>query len=78
MAEKLESLERRYQDKQVLQHNTPKLTRLLESHNIEAHLTIFERTMQAHEVDVSISFAPQLTGKAQQAYAALSEDHTRH
>ena len=57
-----------------------KLTRLTENDNIEAYLTTFERIMEAHEVSVerwSFKLAPQLTGKAQQAYAALQPDETK-
>lgn len=52
-----------------------KLTRLAESDDIEAYLTTFERMMEAFEVDRArwpFKLAPQLTGKAQQAYAAMS------
>ena len=51
-----------------------KLTRLTEEDDIEAYLTSFERIMTAHEVSRErwpFKLAPQLTGKAQQAYAAL-------
>ena len=43
-------------------------------------MTTFERMMQAFEVDRArwpYKLAPQLTGKAQQAYAALSIDEAR-
>ena len=52
----------------------PKLVRLTESDDIEIYLTTFERTMQVYEVDPArwaFKLAPQLTGRAQQAYAAL-------
>ena len=42
--------------------------------NIEAYLTTFERLMTAHYVDTArwaYMLAPQLTGKAQQAFAAM-------
>ena len=54
-----------------------KLTRLAENDDIEAYLTTFERIMVAHEVKKerwSFKLAPQLTGKAQQAYAALAPE----
>ena len=54
-----------------------KLTRLSESDDIEAYLTTFERMMRAYEVNEErwpFKLAPQLTGKAQQAYAALPPD----
>ena len=54
-----------------------RLTRLTENDDIEAYLTTFERMMGAYEIDRarwSYKLAPQLTGKAQQAYAALSPE----
>ena len=57
-----------------------KLTRLTENDDIEAYLTTFERIMVAHEVNRerwSFKLAPQLTGKAQQAYAALPPDEAK-
>ena len=56
---------------------TLRLTRLTEQDDIEAYLLTFERMMQAYEIDRArwtFNLAPQLTGKAQQAYAALSAD----
>ena len=52
----------------------PKLAKLTDSDDIEAFLTTFERIMQAFEVAKkrwSYKLAPQLSGKAQQAYAAM-------
>ena len=52
-----------------------KLNRLTDQDDIEAYLLTFERMMQAYEISStrwSYKLAPQLTGKAQQAYAALS------
>ena len=51
-----------------------KLTKLTDEDDIESYLTTFERIMAANEVSRerwSFQLAPQLTGKAQQAYAAL-------
>ena len=51
-----------------------KLTRLTETDDIESYLTTFERLMKAYEIKESrwaFKLAPQLTGRAQQAYAAL-------
>ena len=51
-----------------------KLTKLTDQDDIEAYLTTFERMMIAYEVDKSrwaFKLAQQLTGKAQQAYAAM-------
>jgi len=48
-----------------------------EDDNIEAYLTTFERLMAAYEVKRerwAFKLAPQLVGKAQQAYAAMSAD----
>ena len=52
-----------------------KLTRLTEADDVEAYLTTFEPLMQlGHIAEESwtLRLAPQLTEKAQQAYAALS------
>ena len=57
-----------------------KLTKLTESDDIEAYLTTFERMMEAYEVGRArwtFKLAPQLTGKAQQAYAALPPDDAK-
>ena len=54
-----------------------KLTKLSEQDDIEAYLTTFERMMAAHRVEEAhwaYKLAPQLTGRAQQAYAALPAD----
>ena len=51
-----------------------KLTKLTDSEDIEAYLTTFERMMGVYEITEdkwAFRLAPQLTGKAQQAYAAL-------
>ena len=53
-----------------------KLTKLAEQDDIEAYLTTFERMMAAHGVEEARKLAPQLTGHAQQAYAALPMDQT--
>ena len=45
--------------------------------DVEAYLTTFERLMTVHRVDNSlwvVHLAPQLAGRAQQAYAALPGD----
>ena len=58
-----------------------KLTKLGEGDDIEAYLTTFERIMEAHKVRRerwSYQLAPQLTGKAQQAYAALPPDEAKN
>ena len=58
-----------------------KLTKLTEGEDIEAYLKTFERLMEAYEVPKeqwAYRLAPQLTGKAQQAYAAVSSDSTRN
>ena len=53
---------------------TVKLSKLTESEDIEAYLTTFERMMVAYEVERNrwaFLLAPRLTGRAQQAYAAM-------
>ena len=57
-----------------------KLTRLGEKDEIEAYLTTFERIMEVNEVAKErwpFQLAPQLTGKAQQAYAALTPEDAK-
>ena len=54
-----------------------KLTRLTETDDVEAYLTTFERLMAIGGIDEdswAIRLAPQLTGKAQQAYVAMSRE----
>ena len=56
------------------------LTHLTDKDEIESYLTTLERMMQAYEIDASrwtYKLAPQLTGKAQEAYAALSLDEAQ-
>ena len=56
-----------------------KVSKLTEADDIEAYLTTFERLMEAFSVPKErwvFKLAPQLTGKAQQAYAALDLDKT--
>ena len=51
-----------------------KFSKFTETDNIEAYLTTFERTMNAFKVPQEqwvYKLAPQLTGKAQQAFAAM-------
>ena len=51
-----------------------KLTKLTETENIESYLTTFERMMHVYNVDEeqwAFKLAPQLAGKAQQAYMQL-------
>ena len=58
-----------------------KLTKLTDEDNIESYLTTFERIMAANEVNKerwSFQLAPHLTGKAQQAYAALPTDEAKN
>ena len=57
-----------------------KLTKLTLSDDIEASMTIFERSVEAHKIEHvkwPVLLAPQLTGKAQQAYAALSSEDSK-
>ena len=51
-----------------------KLTKLLEREDVEAYLTTFQRMMTAYKIGEDRKLPPQLTGKALQAYAALSTD----
>ena len=58
----------------------PKLRPLGKDDDIEAFLTTFERAMANARITEefwSAHLAPQLTGKAQLAYAALSQEHAR-
>ena len=51
-----------------------KLAKLTEQDDIEAYLTVFERTMWAYKVERSCwsyMLAPQLTGRAQKVFAAM-------
>ena len=60
--------------------DSPKLTKLTLSDDIEAFMMTFERSMVAHEIGRTKwpVLAPQLTGKAQQAYAALSSEDSKN
>ena len=52
-----------------------KLTRLTETDDVEAYLTTFERLMTIGGIrpdSWALRLAPQLTGKSQQAYAAMT------
>ena len=54
-----------------------KLVQLTEKDDTEAHLVTFERIMAAHQVEKDCwpqYLAPQLTGRAQLAFAALPVD----
>ena len=54
-----------------------KLTKLSENDGVEAYLMTFERMMEDYRVEKSkwaYLLAPQLTGKAQLAYAAMAGD----
>ena len=54
-----------------------KLTKLTESDDVEAYLTTFERMMAVHKIKEdcwAIKLAPQLTGKALLAYAAMGAE----
>ena len=57
-----------------------KLAKLTWLDNIEAFMTIFERSLEAHEIEREkwlVLLAPQLTGKVQQDYAALSSKDSK-
>ena len=56
-----------------------KLAKLTEMDDIETFLTIFERAVEAHGVELdkrAAILAPQLTGKAHLAYVAMSDKYT--
>ena len=71
-------------DRSSTPHSTPapetlRLSKLMDQDDIEAYLLTFERIMQAHHIYPAqwvFRLALQLTGKAQQAYAALSTDES--
>ena len=84
MHKQMELLQHLLTDKQATaparETDIVKLTRLADSDDVEAYLTTFERLMRAYEVlkeRWSFKLAPQLTGKAQQAYAALTPDDAK-
>ena len=57
-----------------------KMTKLTDKDDIESYLTTFECIMAANEVSRewwSFQLAPHLTGKAQQAYAALPPNEAK-
>ena len=57
-----------------------KVSKLTEADDIEAYLTTFERVMTVQgvvEEHWALWLAPQLTGKAQQAYAAMTTEEAR-
>jgi len=57
-----------------------KVTKLTEEDDIEAYLTTFERLMKAYEIREerwAFKLAPQLVGKAQQAYAAMNPEDAK-
>ena len=61
----------------ILKEAEAKVAKLTERDDIEAYLATFERTMTAYEVNRQrwvYKLAPQLSGKAQQAYAAMSSE----
>eukprot|EP00731_Ephydatia_muelleri_P014418 Em0008g138a len=75
-----EEQERQAQAPSQQRKETAKLTKLTESEEIEAYLTTFERMMSAHEVDKekwAFKLAPNLSGKAQLAYAAMDSDDAK-
>ena len=56
-----------------------RLTKFTNTDDVEVYLTTFERMMEAYALEKArwaFVLAPQLTGKAQQAYAAMSGDMT--
>ena len=64
-------------EKKVEKDRDVKVAKLTEEDDVEAYLTTFERLMTAYEVPRAcwaFKLAPQLAGRAQQAYAALSPE----
>ena len=58
-----------------------KLTKLSDADDVEAYLTTFERMMKVYEIEDNkwaFRLAPLLTGRAQQAYAALNADDAQN
>ena len=77
MQKLVERTSKREEPRKPERTDTIKLTKLTEQDDIEAYRTVFERMMGAYEVEKSqwvFMLAPQLMGKAQQAYAALSAE----
>ena len=86
MSKQMELLERMLDDvarrdaKKKTDKDAVDLTRLTDKDDVESYLTTFERMMTAYEIDASrwvFKLAPQLTGKAQEAYAALTPDEAQ-
>ena len=81
VTKQMELLERMVSAKEAKRDTEPlKLTKLSETDDIESYLTTFERLMTAYEVEANrwaYKLAPQLTGKAQQAYASLDTDDAK-
>ena len=73
LLEKLDKVSTRSLDSVDTRHILSKLT---EEDDIEAYLTTFERMMEGHSIEKakwSYRLAPNLTGRAQQAFAALPQ-----
>ena len=74
--ETLEHLVAHAREREMATPRTPKLTKLSDQDDVEAYLTTFERIMVVFEVDRARwahMLAPQLTGKAQKAFAAIDD-----
>ena len=57
-----------------------KIARLTDEDDIESYLTTFERLMEAYTMRPdrwAFKLAPQLTGRAQQAYAAIPAEEVK-
>ena len=61
----------------ILREGKAKVAKLSDKDDIEAYLATFERTMVAYEVSKLRWVYKQLSGKAQQAYAALPSDEAK-
>ena len=79
MDEMLKLVERTAKGKTNSGEALVKVAKLMDSDDIEEYLLTFERQMAAYEIDQSrwaFILAPQLTGRAQKAYMALTNDDT--
>lgn len=79
MRQLVEELKRTMTEPSVSVANTPKLVKLTEQDDIEVYLTVFNRTMGTYRVGRSywlFMLAPQLTGRAQRAFAAMEAERS--
>ena len=68
------------QTSRIVQEAEAKVAKLSDKDDIKAYLSMFERLMSAYNVSKQrwvYKLAPQLSGKAQQAYTMLSSDEAK-